>query len=233
MTLNLKNRSNSAAARLRQDYLRLKKDPVPYVIAEPLPSNILEWHYVVTGPEDTPYEGGYYHGKLIFPKEFPFKPPSIYMITPNGRFLTNTRLCLSISDYHPDTWNPAWSVATILTGLLSFMTEDTRTLGSTKSTTYEKRQLAYQSLKFNLQDKIFQELFPELCKEMTKTLESRKAAEQAEERNSSGGAAQFLRQQIANEQSPVLSAIANLAVIVGFAAFAYTVKYVLRNISYD
>ena len=31
------------------------------------------------------------------------------------------RLCLSISDYHPDTWNPAWSVSTILTGLLSFM----------------------------------------------------------------------------------------------------------------
>ena len=43
------------------------------------------------------------------------------MITPNGRFQTNTRLCLSISDFHPDTWNPAWSVATILTGLLSFM----------------------------------------------------------------------------------------------------------------
>ena len=32
------------------------------------------------------------------------------------RFKTDTRLCLSISDYHPDTWNPAWSVSTILTG---------------------------------------------------------------------------------------------------------------------
>lgn len=37
------------------------------------------------------YSGGYYHGKLIFPREFPFKPPSIYMITPNGRFKCNTR----------------------------------------------------------------------------------------------------------------------------------------------
>lgn len=43
------------------------------------------------------------------------------MITPNGRFKTNKKLCLSISDFHPDTWNPAWSVSTILTGLLSFM----------------------------------------------------------------------------------------------------------------
>ncbi len=31
-------------------------------------------------------------------------------------FQTDIRLCLSISDYHPDTWNPAWSVSTILTG---------------------------------------------------------------------------------------------------------------------
>lgn len=35
--------------------------------------------------------GGTYHGKLVFPREFPFKPPSIYMITPNGRFKCNTR----------------------------------------------------------------------------------------------------------------------------------------------
>lgn len=35
--------------------------------------------------------GGYYHGKLIFPREFPFRPPSIYMITPSGRFKCNTR----------------------------------------------------------------------------------------------------------------------------------------------
>jgi ubiquitin-conjugating enzyme E2 J2 len=112
---------NSATSRLKQDYLRLKGDPVPYITAEPVPSNILQWHYVVCGPENTPYEGGFYHGKLIFPREFPFKPPSIYMITPNGRFRTNKKLCLSISDFHPDTWNPAWSVSTILTGLLSFM----------------------------------------------------------------------------------------------------------------
>jgi ubiquitin-protein ligase len=35
--------------------------------------------------------GGIYQGKLVFPKEFPFKPPSIYMITPNGRFKVNQK----------------------------------------------------------------------------------------------------------------------------------------------
>ena len=81
----------TATNRLKQDYMRLMKDPVPYITAAPLPSNILEWHYVVKGPEDSLYSGGYYHGKLVFPREFPFKPPSIYMTTPNGRFKCNQR----------------------------------------------------------------------------------------------------------------------------------------------
>ena len=86
--------STTATNRLKQDFLRLNKDPVPYVRAVPLPNNILTWHYVVTGPENSLYEGGYFHGKLVFPKEFPFKPPAIYMITPNGRFEVNKKLCL-------------------------------------------------------------------------------------------------------------------------------------------
>lgn len=35
--------NHSAVSRLKQDYVRLKKDPIPYIEAEPLPSNILEW----------------------------------------------------------------------------------------------------------------------------------------------------------------------------------------------
>lgn len=164
----------TAVSRLRQDFLRLKKDPVPYIVAEPLPSNLLEWHYVVTGPADSPYDGGLYHGKLVFPVEFPFKPPSIYMITPNGRFKTDTRLCLSISDYHPDTWNPAWSVATILTGLLSFMLEKSPTLGSIETSDFDKRQFAIKSHEFNLKDKVYCDIFPDLAVASQQVLDERK-----------------------------------------------------------
>ena len=69
----------TAVSRLRQDFMRLKKDPVPYIVAEPLPSNLLEWHYVVTGPDDSPYDGGLYHGKLVFPVEFPFNGRRIFL----------------------------------------------------------------------------------------------------------------------------------------------------------
>ncbi|CAH1395404.1 ubiquitin-conjugating enzyme E2 J2 [Halyomorpha halys] len=222
----MSRKPNSATSRLKQDYIRLKRDPVPYVLAEPLPSNILEWHYVVIGPEKTPYEGGMYHGKLIFPREFPFKPPSIYMMTPNGRFKVNTRLCLSISDFHPDTWNPAWSVSTILTGLLSFMLETSPTLGSIETSDYEKRQLAYRSLSFNLADSIFKEQFPSLVEEIEKELEAREKRAAADAARTSGP--QSVVTPISYQpSSPLHPALSNIIVLVGVAAFVFAVKYVV------
>lgn len=231
--------NTTATARLRQDYMRIMRDPVPYVTAVPLAANILEWHYVVKGPESSLYDGGYYHGKLVFPREFPFKPPSIYMITPNGRFKVNTRLCLSISDFHPDTWNPAWSVSTILTGLLSFMLEKSPTLGSIETSDYLKGQLALQSGPFNLKDKIFCELFPDMVKEIQAEIRRREEAEMTQRAHTSGslsggmlsGSGHIVRQPgQAQNQGFFSTTITNLVVIVGFAAFAYSVKYVLRSI---
>lgn len=218
--VKMNKKTHSAIARLKQDYLRLKKDPVPYILAEPVPSNILEWHYVVKGPEKTPYEGGFYHGKLVFPIQFPFQPPSIYMTTPNGRFRVNTRLCLSISDFHPSTWNPAWSVSTILAGLLSFMIEKSPTVGSIDTSDANKRLLAEQSLEYNLKDKIFCELFPETVEVIKEQLRQRKKLQNQTNR---------MMKDLQREQSLFHSALANLAVILGVAAFAYTVRYVLKS----
>ncbi|KAJ8918323.1 hypothetical protein NQ315_008016 [Exocentrus adspersus] len=220
----MSRKHNSATSRLRQDYLRLKRDPIPYITAEPLPTNILEWHYVVCGPENSLYEGGFYHGKLVFPREFPFKPPSIYMLTPNGRFKINKKLCLSISDFHPDTWNPAWSVSTILTGLLSFMLEKSPTLGSIETSDFDKRQFAYQSLEFNLKDKQFCDLFPDTVSAIQAEIAKRTATQNITLDNQKSV-------QAVAQPSNIQSCITNLCVIIGFAAFAFTVKYVMKTIS--
>lgn len=73
-------------ARLRREFRDLKKNPVNNIQATPKENNILEWHYVIEGLKGSPYQDGWYHGVVTFPKEYPFKPPSIQMITPNGRF---------------------------------------------------------------------------------------------------------------------------------------------------
>ncbi|ORY94907.1 ubiquitin-conjugating enzyme/RWD-like protein [Syncephalastrum racemosum] len=155
--------TKSAFKRLTKEYLEIQKNPPPFIIARPVESNILEWHYVIRGPPETPYEGGEYYGRLTFPSDYPFKPPAIRMTTPSGRFQPDTRLCLTMSDFHPSLWNPSWSVPTILNGLLSFMTTDETTTGSIKTTDAEKRIFAARSHRLNLKNQKFREVFPELC----------------------------------------------------------------------
>ncbi|CAD6994278.1 unnamed protein product [Ceratitis capitata] len=254
MTSTKPRKQPTAISRMKQDYMRLKRDPLPYITAEPLPNNILEWHYVVKGPANTPYYGGYYHGTLLFPREFPFKPPSIYMLTPNGRFKTNTRLCLSISDFHPDTWNPTWCVGTILTGLLSFMLESTPTLGSIETTIYEKQRYARKSLEYNLKDPIFCELFPEVCEEIKKLLEDEKQ-KLAMLKGKSHAASlddktKNFKTNCANEANEALQGnsddskkrkpkinwpgiYSNLVIGISFSIFALVVNYVIKNLNQE
>jgi putative AlgH/UPF0301 family transcriptional regulator len=86
------------------------------------------------------------------------------MFTPSGRFETNVRICLSMSDYHPETWNPSWGVRTILIGLYSFMLDDEfseGTIGSIKDTYENRLQYARQSIEFNNRNENFKQLLDE------------------------------------------------------------------------
>lgn len=141
--------TKQAHKRLTKEYQAILANPTPYIIAHPTDSNILEWHYIVTGAPDTPYEGGQYWGTLMFTPDYPFAPPAIRMYTPNGRFQTSTRLCLSISDFHPKSFNPAWSVSTILVGLMSFMNSEEMTTGSIGGSLEERRWYSARSQWWN------------------------------------------------------------------------------------
>ncbi|KAI0129820.1 ubiquitin-conjugating enzyme [Xylariales sp. AK1849] len=141
--------SKAAHKRLTREYKTISQNPPPYITAHPSDANILEWHYIITGPEDTPYYGGQYWGTLVFPPNYPFAPPAIRMHTPSGRFQPSTRLCLSISDFHPKSFNPAWEVSTILIGLLSFMTSEEMTTGSVSSTEQDRKNIAARTRWWN------------------------------------------------------------------------------------
>jgi ubiquitin-conjugating enzyme E2 J1 len=56
-----------------------------------------EWHCTIRGPSGTEFEGGLYHFRILLPSEYPFRPPSILMLTPNGRFELNTKVYPFIS----------------------------------------------------------------------------------------------------------------------------------------
>lgn len=141
--------TKAAHKRLAREYQNIQANPPPYIVAHPSESNILEWHYILTGAPNTPYEGGQYWGSLVFPPDYPFAPPAIRMHTPSGRFQPSTRLCLSISDFHPKSFNPAWSVSTILIGLMSFMNSEEMTAGSIGGTPAERKWYAARSRWWN------------------------------------------------------------------------------------
>ncbi|KXS99549.1 hypothetical protein AC578_4273 [Pseudocercospora eumusae] len=141
--------TKAAHKRLTREYATISKSPPQYITAHPSESNILEWHYILTGPPDTPYEGGQYWGTLVFPPDYPFAPPAIRMHTPSGRFRCSERLCLSISDFHPKSFNPAWEVSTILLGVLSFMTSEEMTTGSISASAAERKAFAARTRWWN------------------------------------------------------------------------------------
>jgi len=140
------NTRSPAVKRLMREAAEMSDATSDY-FAAPLEDNLFEWHFTVRGPEDTEYQGGIYHGRIIVPAEYPMKPPDIIVLTPNGRFEVGKKICLSISGFHPETWQPSWSIRTALLAIIGFMpTPGQGTIGSLDYNPEERRALARRSV---------------------------------------------------------------------------------------
>jgi hypothetical protein len=92
-------------------------------------------------------------------------PRNIIFLTPNGRFEVRKKICLSISAYHPESWQPAWGIRTILEALISFFpTKGEGAVGALDWTTEERQRLVPASAVFccRVCQKTNQELIPPL-----------------------------------------------------------------------
>lgn len=79
-----------------------------------LRSQSLECHFIMRGPDDSPYAGGEYHGVLVFTSQYPFAPPGIKMFTPSGRFQVSMRAVtvhLHVHSYRCTYMTPELTVA--------------------------------------------------------------------------------------------------------------------------
>ena len=102
----------------------MTEDPSAYYYAEPLETEPFEWHFTIRGPLETDYAGGIYHGIITLPNSYPFKPPFIEFLTESGRFTVKERICLTFTDFHPESWQPAWTIKNILQALVSHLPVD-------------------------------------------------------------------------------------------------------------
>ncbi len=161
------NKHSPTVKRLMRECKELGTSPPPGVIAKPLDNNLFEWHFTISGVEKTHFEGmkarrrwpslfpfqqftgGRYHGKLLFPSEYPFKPPNLIMMTPSGRFEVGKKICLNFSGYHPEQWQPSWTISGMLTALRAFFeTRGTGAIGAIEVNPEQRRKLAKASLRF-------------------------------------------------------------------------------------
>ncbi|GBM20510.1 Ubiquitin-conjugating enzyme E2 J1 [Araneus ventricosus] len=143
--MSLYNLRNPAVKRLMREAEELKT-PTEEYYAQPLEDNLFEWHFTLRGPPNTEFEGGIYHGRITLPHDYPMKPPSIILLTPNGRFETNKKICLSISGHHPESWQPSWSIRTALLAIIGFLpTHGNGAIGSLDYTPEERKHLALKS----------------------------------------------------------------------------------------
>jgi ubiquitin-protein ligase len=75
------NTKNTGVKRILADVRELQRHPSSRYAAAPLEDNMFEWHFTIRGPKGSDFEGGIYHGRILLPPEYPFKPPNIIFTT--------------------------------------------------------------------------------------------------------------------------------------------------------
>ena len=51
--------------RIQADIRELALDPSDRYYASPLEHDMFEWHFTIRGAEDTDFDGGIYHGRIL------------------------------------------------------------------------------------------------------------------------------------------------------------------------
>ena len=142
--------SNISLKRIQKEFQNMINDPSDDFYANPIKDDMFCWHFTIRGPPDTEFEGGLYHGIIKLPMSYPNRPPSIMFLTPNGRFDVNMDVCLSMTRYHKEEWQAAWTIRSMLEAIIAFfpVKEDHDAIGALDSSVESRKHFAKLSIKY-------------------------------------------------------------------------------------
>lgn len=160
----------SSIRRIQRELKEINESPSRHWMAAPVADDLFEWMFAVRGPPGTDFEGGIYAGRLALPVNYPLAPPSITMLTPNGRWEVGKKICLSNTNYHAELWQPAWGIRTMMEALRShFPVPGDGAIGAIDLPSDLRKRLAKESLDCVCPTgKKNRELLPELSPEELK-----------------------------------------------------------------
>lgn len=163
--------NNIFTKRMNKEILLYQKDNFTFPNLIIQPSESLDvWYFLIHGFNDTPYDKGLYLGKVLLPKNYPFTAPNFVFLTETGRFEMNMKICTSFSGFHNNTFSPAWNIASMCSGLVSFMTDnknisESRGIGGIYDVSDEAvKKIAKESVGKMFKNEIFIKHFKELYK---------------------------------------------------------------------
>ena len=118
-------------ARITSNLKHLTKEPLEGIYVCPDEDRVDQCYALLIGPEDTPYENGFFYFHMDFPFDFPFNPPKVTFMTTGGgqvRFNPNLyadgKVCLSIlGTWKGPAWSPAQSIGSLLLSIRSLLNE--------------------------------------------------------------------------------------------------------------
>jgi ubiquitin-conjugating enzyme E2 D/E len=111
-----------AMKRLQKELLEMEKDAPANCSAGLLKDDLFTWQATIIGPTETPYEGGIFNLKILFPADYPFKSPKITFETKiyHPNINSNGSICLDILK---DQWSPALSITKVLLSICSLLSD--------------------------------------------------------------------------------------------------------------
>lgn len=129
-------------------------DYLKYMLDE---QNVAIWYVLLSGfdGDESEYTNGEYLVRVELPKDFPFNPPQFYFMTKQGLYGVETKVCISIGEYHKADYRAALGVVgfcnQLVSGLIGW-----RDMGSginiIKTSPQEKKKLAMASRSANYEN---------------------------------------------------------------------------------
>ena len=112
-----------ALKRLQKEILEMTKDaPANCSAGLVKEDDLFNWQATIIGPTETPYEGGIFYLKILFPADYPFKSPNITFDTKiyHPNINSTGAICLDILK---DQWSPALNVSKVLLSICSLLSD--------------------------------------------------------------------------------------------------------------
>ena len=108
---------------------RIKKELNDIILNPPIACNaelsdgdLYHWKADLTGPTETPYDGGVFDLDIRFPLDYPFSPPKIVFFTKiyHPNINSSGNICLDILK---DNWSPVLTISKIILSISSLLSD--------------------------------------------------------------------------------------------------------------